>query len=56
MKKSSEQKVEAGITGPLPQYIFDWYRNTEYLHLHNTLTHYTHILLGIVRFSIRTLA
>ena len=33
MKKSSEQKVEAGITGPLPQYIFHWYRNTEYLHL-----------------------
>ena len=26
MKKSSEQKVEAGITGPLPQYVFDWYR------------------------------
>ena len=51
MKKSSEQKVEAGITGPLPQYVFDWYRIL-------TLTQYTylHILLGIVKFSIRTLA
>ena len=34
MKKSSEQKVEAGITGPLPQYVFDWYRIL-------TLTQYT---------------
>ena len=57
IKKSSEQKVEAGITGPLPQYVFDWYRiNTYTSAIHNTLKHYTHILLGIVRFSIRTLA